>query len=237
MKRLMLVLTILFAFLFAYTADVLAYDGFVGTRANRHWKKAIKKDKPVFLYFCSKNCAACENFDPTYKRVRKEYKKKYQFIKLKGEMYHSAKLLRQFNVNYFPNLIAVNPTTLNYKRIETRDYNEIKNNLEEFLRCCNTFAAAACPSCQTCPTNPKCLTCPSGSGCPGCPTCPTGQAACPCPTVPLCPTCPTIQPCPTGQAACPCPCPTIQPCPTCPTIQPGPTVQFAPLAPTCPTCR
>ncbi len=186
----MLVLTILFAFLFTFASDVMAYDGFVGSKGNRHWKKAIKKNKPVFLYFCTKNCAACKNFDPTYKRIKKEYKKKYQFIKVDGEIYNSAKLLRQFDVKYFPNLIAVNPVTLNYKRIETRDYNLVKDNLEEFLRCCNTYPPSSCPTCQTCPTNPKCLNCPT---CPGCPKCPTG-AACPCPTcVQPCPTCPTCR--------------------------------------------
>ncbi len=133
MKRLTLLFTIMLAFLFVFAADTFAYDGFAKTKYNSSWTRAKGARKPVVLYFYTENCSGCKKFKPSYRKLKREYGNKFEFIKVDGNLYNHRHLLKDFNVKYYPNLMVVNPITMNYERLSTQNYDNIKLKLEEYM--------------------------------------------------------------------------------------------------------
>lgn len=104
-------------------------------------EKALKKEKPVIVWFYTDWCGYCQRFAPTFGKVTKDKKIKNNFAVayVNAEYAENQDLVQEYQIQGFPTIYLLNPKTkvktqIGNEKLFTPDAKE--NLIEEFM----TFA-------------------------------------------------------------------------------------------------
>lgn len=108
----------------------------------RSLEKALKKDKPVIIWFYVDWCGYCQKFAPVFDEVikTKEVKKKYAVAFVNCDNKDNQKLIQDYNVMGFPTVFLFNPETGEKKQLDNYKFfipaakEEIIRDLKDFVR-------------------------------------------------------------------------------------------------------
>lgn len=78
-------------------------------------EKALKKDKPVIVWFYTDWCGFCQRFAPTFGKITKDKKIKNNLAVayVNAEMPENQSLMQEYQVQGFPTVYLLNPKTGN----------------------------------------------------------------------------------------------------------------------------
>ncbi len=101
------------------------------------YEKAVKSEKPMMLLFYADWCHFCIDFMPKYEALYKEYKNKYNFVKINVEDPQHAAEVEKYAITGFPSVFLVNTQKDTHIQLDNSTFGEIKNlekNLEDFYK-------------------------------------------------------------------------------------------------------
>ncbi|MBP3820699.1 conjugal transfer protein TraF [bacterium] len=73
------------------------------------YNKSLKDKKPMALLFYADWCHFCVGFMPIYEKMYKQYKNKYNFVKINVEDPNYKEVVSKYQIQGFPTLFLVNP--------------------------------------------------------------------------------------------------------------------------------
>ncbi len=78
-------------------------------------EKALKKEKPVIVWFYTDWCGYCQRFAPTFGKVTKDKKIKNNFAVayVNAEYAENQDLVQEYQIQGFPTIYLLNPKTKN----------------------------------------------------------------------------------------------------------------------------
>lgn len=101
-------------------------------------EKALKKEKPVIVWFYTDWCGFCQRFAPTFGKITKDKKIKNRFAVayVNAELPENRDLMAEYEVQGFPTIYLLNPKTkvktqIGNEKLFTPDAKE--NLIEEFM--------------------------------------------------------------------------------------------------------
>lgn len=108
----------------------------------RSLDKALKKNKPVIIWFYVDWCGYCQRFAPTFDKVtkNKDIKKRFAVAFVNGDNKDSAKLMQEYSIHGFPTVYLLNPETGekvlidNGKMFSPDAEEDLIRDIKEFLR-------------------------------------------------------------------------------------------------------
>lgn len=108
----------------------------------RSLEKALKKNKPVIIWFYVDWCGYCQRFAPTFDEVikSKEIKKNFAVAFVNADDHKNAKYMDEYQVHGFPTVYLLNPETGekvlvdNGKMFMPNAKEELIREFKEFLR-------------------------------------------------------------------------------------------------------
>lgn len=106
------------------------------------WAKALKKKKPVVVFFYADWCGYCQRFAPTYNEVAKskDIKKKFAIAYVNCDDQANSALVSEYGVQGFPTVFVVNPETKEKIQLENNKFfsptakEDMIRDIKEFLR-------------------------------------------------------------------------------------------------------
>ena len=108
----------------------------------RTFEKALKKNKPVIVWFYVDWCGYCQKFAPVFDEVikNKDIKKKFAVAFVNCDNHDNQKLIQEYKVQGFPTVFVVNPKTGekiqldNFKFFTPTAQEDLVRDIKEFLR-------------------------------------------------------------------------------------------------------
>ena len=108
----------------------------------RSLKKALKKNKPVIIWFYVDWCGFCQRFAPTFNEVTKDknIKKKFAVAFVNCDDQSNQALIQEYGVHGFPTVFLLNPKTGekvlidNFKLFAPNAKEDLIRDFKEFLR-------------------------------------------------------------------------------------------------------
>ena len=108
----------------------------------RNFKKALKKNKPVVLWFYTDWCGYCQKFAPTFDEVTKDkaVKKNFAIAFVNCDNQDNKALMEEYNVHGFPTVFVVDVKSGkkvqldNFKFFQSSAKDDLVRDLKEFLR-------------------------------------------------------------------------------------------------------
>ena len=94
------------------------------------YEKAAEAQKPMAVLFYADWCRFCIAFMPKYQKLYKQYKRKYNFVKINVEDPLYREQVEKYEIQGFPTLFLVNPKTDSNIRIDNMDF-ESKDKMKE----------------------------------------------------------------------------------------------------------
>ena len=101
------------------------------------YNKAIKQDKPMLLLFYADWCGFCIRFMPIYEKLYKQYKHKYNFVKVNVEDEKYADAVEKYGINAFPTVFMVNTKKDTHERLQNSDFGDmskLKATMDQFYK-------------------------------------------------------------------------------------------------------
>lgn len=96
------------------------------------YEKAVKDKKPMALLFYADWCGYCIRFMPIYEKLFKQYKNKYNFVKINVEDDKYSEQVEKYEIQAFPTLFLVNPKEDEHIHVENRHFGDNKKMKEIF---------------------------------------------------------------------------------------------------------
>ena len=96
------------------------------------YEKALESEKPMALLFYADWCRFCIAFMPKYQKLYKQYKRKFNFVKINVEDPQYREQVEKYEIQGFPTLFLVNPKNDSNIRVENQDF-ESKDKMKEIF--------------------------------------------------------------------------------------------------------
>lgn len=108
----------------------------------RSFKKALKKNKPIIVWFYTDWCGYCQRFAPTFDEVTKDknIKKNFAIAFVNCDNHDNKGLMEQYSVQGFPTVYVIDTKTDkkvlldNFKFFGPTAKEDLVRDLKEFLR-------------------------------------------------------------------------------------------------------
>ena len=98
------------------------------------YEKAIKVDKPAIVLFYADWCTYCKKFMPTYEKLSKDYKDKYNIVMV--DVDKNIDLAREYTISGFPTLYIIDPIIDNRVHLDNGIYGSkvlLNKELDRYL--------------------------------------------------------------------------------------------------------
>lgn len=101
------------------------------------YKAAMSEKKPVVLLFYVDWCHYCQLFMPTFEKMAKKNKDKFNFVMLNVEDKQNDKLAKEFAIQGFPSVFIVNPTDKSRTQLDNglfSEFEKVNAELDKYLK-------------------------------------------------------------------------------------------------------
>lgn len=96
------------------------------------YEKALESQKPMALLFYADWCRFCIAFMPKYQKLYKQYKRKYNFVKINVEDPQYRDEVEKYGIQGFPTLFLVNPQKDTHIRVDNENFDNKEKMTEIF---------------------------------------------------------------------------------------------------------
>ena len=103
----------------------------------KDYNKSLESKKPMIVLFYADWCHYCINFMPTYEKLYKKFKNKYNFVKINVEDPKYFEAVKKYQITGFPTVFLVNTQKDTHIQLENQDFRDIeklKTQLKDFYK-------------------------------------------------------------------------------------------------------